>query len=84
MNKKIGNLEFRVLLILIPVALLAYGMLMTKNVLADYVYKTYTEPFLQNGELVIKPHNQKLTTKPLQIEYTVLKVPVGKTTVAEK
>ena len=75
MNKKISKVLFPIMLWMIPITAGVYAYGLSVHGLADYIYKQTTAPFLQNG--VIVTHSQsKLTmiTKPLQIEYQVLKV----------
>ena len=60
-NKLMDKIGVPSLLVLLALLGVSYGMLLGKNAIINYEYNTFTAPFLQNGELVIQPHNQKLT-----------------------
>ena len=60
------------------------GMGISSNKMAVWIEKTQTEPFLANGSITVTPHNKKLTTQPLHVEYSILKVVPVKTTAAKK
>lgn len=81
-SKKINKFLFPVMLVLIPLAAVAYGTLVAKNALADYVYNTYSAPFLANG--VIATHKKAITIQKSLIEYSVLKVVSGGQTAAKR
>lgn len=76
---------FKTLLVLIPLTALTILWSLAVHFSANYIYQTFSEPFLANsGSTFIPTHNQQLTIKPLHIEYTVLKVPTASKTAAKK
>ena len=83
--KKFQHILIKTMLILIPITLVALGVQWSVKAVANQITKEFTQPFLvQSGN--ITHHSPKLqqTTKSLQIEYTVLKVPAAKTTAVKK
>jgi hypothetical protein len=85
MNKRINKILFPTLMWLIPITVAVYGYGLGVHSLTNYIYKTYSEPFLENQ--VIATHLQKklaTTIQTSQIEYQVLKVQGSKTTAVKK
>jgi len=73
------------MLYLMPIAVFVVAYSLTVHALGNYIYTVTAKPFLAPGAITIPPHHQKeLTTKPLQVEYSVLKAPAGKTIAAKK
>ena len=85
--KKFQHILIKTMLILIPITLVALGVQWSVKAVASQITKEFTQPFLvQSGNITVIHKSPKipLTTKALQIEYTVLKVPAAKTTAAKK
>ncbi len=83
--KKLHNVLFKIMLYIIPVTIFVLAYSWSVHALGNYIYAATSKPFLTPGAITIPPHNQKkLTTQPLHVEYTVLKVPQVKTTAAKK
>lgn len=76
------KLMFPVMLYLIPITAAVWGYAWSINALGEYIYTQTAKPFLDLTVVTTVPH--KLTTAPLQIEYSVLKVPMVSKTVAKK
>lgn len=87
MTIRLNDKAVKLIGVLCVLALVGYGMLLAKNALTKPLY-FYELGKLDNSFLSqtsVPVHTTKNTiTKPLHIEYTVLKVPSVKTTAAKK
>ena len=86
-NLKINDKAVKVIKYQLIILAIAFVCLQAKIATVNYIYNTFTAPFLAVAGNINTPHKSPAlatTTAPLQIEYKVLKVPVVKTTAAKK
>jgi hypothetical protein len=84
---KINDKAVKIIKYQIIILVIAYGLLQAKIAAINYIYNTFTAPFLAvagNISTVHKSPAQLTTTAPLHIEYKVLKVPAASTIAAKK
>ena len=86
-NLKVNDKAVKVIKYQLIILAIAFVSLQAKIATANYIYNTFTAPFLAVAGNISITHRSPApltTTAPLHIEYKVLKVPAVKTTAAKK
>ena len=77
MTIKVNDKAARVIKYQLVILIIAFALLQAKIATANYIYNTFTAPFLAVAGNISTTHKspaQLTTTAPLHIEYKVLKV----------
>jgi hypothetical protein len=83
---KINDKAAKIIKYQVIILVIAFALLQAKIATINYIYNTFTAPFLAVAGNINTTHKSPAvtTTAPLHIEYKVLKVPAASTIAAKK